>query len=99
VLDCAGLSYIFKETLEGLIGKLLSETEDLALPNLLVSAVALARSLPFEVNLWRVQNVYYELLHSKYPEFKKRAERGDKLADEWASAFIRLGEQLSMKVE
>ncbi len=99
VLDSAGLSYVFKETLESMIGRLLSDTEDLALLNLLVSAVALARSLPFEVNLWRVQNVYYELLHSKYPEFKHRVESRDKMAQDWASAFVKLGEQLSMKVE
>ena len=97
-LDCAGLSYIFKQTLDTLIDRVLSDTEDLSHLSTLVSAAALSGSLPFEVNLWHVQNVYYDMLHSIYSEFARRADQGDKLAREWTSAFLLLGEYLTIKV-
>jgi len=97
-LDSAGLSYVFRQTLEGLMDRLRSDTEDISVLNSLVSAVALSGTLPFDVNLWHVQNVYYEILHSNYPGLSRKAEQGDTMARDWVSVFSRLGELLSMKV-
>jgi len=45
-----------------------------------------------------VQNLYYQMLHTNYPEFKKRAEQGDQAAREWAAQFVSLGKHLSIRV-
>ena len=48
----------------------------------------MARSLPFEVDLWKVQNVYYQLQQSEYPK------RHDE--PEWVQPFLSLGDKLRM---
>ncbi len=97
-LDTEGLGYQFKRTLEGLMERFVFNTEDLSLLQELVDAVGLTGSLPFEVNLWKVQNLYYQILWDSYPELQRRAKERDTSAEEWVTQFISLGEQLSIEV-
>jgi len=97
-LDTAGLGYLFKQTLEEMMDRFASAPEELSPLQDMVSAVALARSLPFEVNLWKVQNLYYEMLFINYPGCQRRAKKGDETAEEWVTQFISLGEQLSIQI-
>jgi hypothetical protein len=55
--------------------------------------------MPFEVDLWNTQNLYYEMLHGAYPHFRSLAQQGDAAAQEWVGQFVALGECLSVKVE
>jgi alpha-amylase/alpha-mannosidase (GH57 family) len=57
------------------------------------AVVALARSLPFEVDLWQVQNIYYELRQSVYRELLAQS---DEKARAWVESFHSLGRQLGM---
>ncbi len=59
-------------------------------------AVDLVRSLPFEVDLARVQNVYYHLQQNVYPLF---AEKSDTASLLWIQEFTTLGEKLGFVVE
>jgi len=59
-------------------------------------AVDLVRSLPFEVDLRRVQNVYYQLLQHVYPVV---AKEGDEASQLWISEFTALGEKLGVCLE
>jgi alpha-amylase/alpha-mannosidase (GH57 family) len=97
-LDSGGLGYLFRQTLEETMDRFVSQPDELSLLNTLTDAVALARSLPFEVNLWKVQNLYYEMLFINYPGFQRRAKKGDETAEEWVSHFISLAEQLSIQI-
>jgi hypothetical protein len=56
---------------------------------------ALISDVPFEVNLWRVQNLFYDLLQVTYGPMQ---ERKDPEADEWTRRFAELGEKLSVRV-
>jgi alpha-amylase/alpha-mannosidase (GH57 family) len=96
-LDTDGIGYDLKENLEQMISNLLNASEDTAILGNLLDAVALARSLPFAVDLWKVQNVYWQMLQTVYPDFQKRAEHGDQPAREWANKFVSLGGQLSIR--
>src|SRR5437868_11381407 len=51
-----------------------------ALPILkkLEAAAGLARSLPFEVNVWRSQNNFYQMLHKICPAWLERALANDR---------------------
>ncbi|MGD0794839.1 MAG: DUF3536 domain-containing protein [Dehalococcoidales bacterium] len=98
-LDADGVSYDLKENLEKMITALDNEPENLEDLKILLDAVVLARNLPFPVDLWKVQNVYWEILQGVYPEFKQRAEKKDAPAAEWLEAFQALGENLSVRVE
>jgi hypothetical protein len=65
----------------------------------LAAAVELVGVFPFEVNLWRVQNIYYELLKEHLPEVHNLALNGDESAWEWKVRFLHLGQLLKVRVE
>ena len=66
----------------------------------LEASAGLARSLPFEVNIWRTQNIYYQMLQKIYPERRERAIQGDSTpAREWVEHFVALGQNLAVKVD
>jgi len=96
-LDTDGIGYELKGNLEKMISDLLNASEDTAILGNLLDAVSLARSLPFAVDLWKVQNVYWQMLQTVYPDFQKRAGQGDQSAGEWVNKFVSLGGQLSIR--
>lgn len=61
--------------------------------------VHLASTVPFEVGLWHTQNIYYAMLQTFYPNFAKKAKRGDKQAKAWISHFSALGDSLRVRVD
>lgn len=60
--------------------------------------VALARSLPFPVELWTAENIYYAISRSLCPERKEAARKGDEQAKEWVALFESLGANLRMRM-
>lgn len=97
-LDTAGLSYEFKKTLEKKMAKFVAAPGDTALLQELIDALTLAHTMPFALDLWKVQNLYYTLWQTVRPEFQKKAEQGDETAREWQNRFTSLGEQLRLRV-
>ncbi len=98
-LDNRGLGYAIKETLEELAGNLRHEPESLETLIHLVAVAGLARTLPFEVDLWQVQNIFYGLKENVYPGVKARALDGYPAAQEWADAFSALARSLRVAME
>jgi len=96
-LDREGLDYLLQQTLGKMMAKLVATPEDIALLKNLADSIALIRSVPFTVDLWKVQNLYYEMLKTAYPELRKRAQQGDETAAEWVTQFVSLGQQLLMR--
>ena len=98
-LDTTSLGYTLQKSLERLSEQLASSPNDLSLLITLEAAIGLLRSLPFEVNLWKVQNLYYDLLRRIYPEVLDKADQEDPEAQVWVNHFVSLGEVLLIKVE
>ncbi len=98
-LDTASLEYVFRRSMERMAERLSASPTDLSLLQKLEEAAGLMESFSFEVNTWRVQNVFYEMVQTVYPEVKRRAEQGDAQAQEWVGSFVALGEKLSVLVE
>jgi len=98
-LDAAGLGYALKETSERLAEEFRAQPGELAALQKLDTVTGLARFLPFEVSLWKAQNVYYDILQTDYPDFRMRAEQGDEEAQEWLRHFMSLGDRLQVHVE
>jgi hypothetical protein len=96
-LDMDGLAYDFKISLEGMMAAFAQAPEDTDKLQELVNAVALARSMPFTVDLWQTQNQYYEMLNSTRPAYQQKADSGDEAAKGWLAAFHDLGEQLHVR--
>jgi len=94
-LDGPGLGYAFKKNLDRLFAALLEAPTDLGLLNRIDTLVAMARSLPFEVSLWRVQNMFHQLLRNVYPAMREMQEEE---AQAWRTKFEQLGERLSFQM-
>jgi alpha-amylase/alpha-mannosidase (GH57 family) len=97
-LDAVGLAFTLKNTLESLAERFRENPGEPGNLRQLEAAVDVANLLPFEVNLWKVQNIYYELGHTVYPEWRWRAERGEDEAHEWTGHFAALGEKLMVRL-
>jgi len=97
-LDRKELSYALEQALGILVDNLRERPEDPERLRRVHEAVTLARSAPFQVDLWRAQNRCYELLQTVYPEQLAKAEEGDEAAAEWVSRFKKLGEGLAVRV-
>jgi alpha-amylase/alpha-mannosidase (GH57 family) len=90
-LDTEGIGYDFKLVLEKMMASLKEEPADIDRLKNMFAAVSLARDLPFPVDLWKVQNIFWDMMNSVYPQFKTRKE--------WADNFISLGKLLNMRVK
>ncbi|MBW1772293.1 MAG: DUF3536 domain-containing protein [Deltaproteobacteria bacterium] len=95
-LDVTALEYAFRKTLESIAEAFSSNTEDLSRLEGLGGALGILDCLPFQVNRWKVQNIFYDILKSVFPEMNKKAMEGDKTAKQWVSHFTALREKLNL---
>jgi alpha-amylase/alpha-mannosidase (GH57 family) len=97
-LDAATLEFAMRSSIERIAQRFDARPEDLAILQELQRAVELGDSLPFRINLWLVQNIYFRVLQGNYPENKEKAGKADAAAQEWVSHFQLLGEKLRVRV-
>ncbi|MEW6386208.1 MAG: DUF3536 domain-containing protein [Thermodesulfobacteriota bacterium] len=97
-LDGSGLEYALRKAIKGLAERCRVSPHDLHCLQQLKNAVALGTEMPFEVNLWRVQNTFYEMLKTHYPQRLEQSEQGLAEAQAWVETFAALGELLSVYV-
>ena len=64
----------------------------------LVEAVDLAKSMPFQVNLWKVQNLCAQRLDGTLAGMKARVQQGDETASLWVSQLNSLAIALGVRV-
>ena len=98
VLDNTALEYAYRKTLEGIAEALSSHPEEMSRLQGLAEALGILSDLPFRVNLWKVQNIYYDMLQDTYPGMQSRAAQGNSEALEWVEKFRTLGEKLSVHI-
>jgi len=98
-LDTEGIGYDFKITIEKMIAAFMASPEDIAKLKDIVEVVTLARSMPFPVDLWKVQNIFWQMMGDVYPQNKSRASKNEEAAKEWVKDFVVLGKQLSFNVK
>lgn len=98
-LDEAGLEYTLRKTIERRTRIFRANPENLDSLRQLAAAAKLGREMPFDLNLWAVQNIYFEMLHTVFPEWRWKAEHGDEAAHAWVEYFLALGRELSVRVD
>jgi alpha-amylase/alpha-mannosidase (GH57 family) len=96
--DSATLEFSLRHTLERMAERFAADPEDATLLEKLEAAAGMARTLPFNVVLWRVQNIYYDLMLTVLPVYKAKAD-SDQGAREWVQQFRNLGERLGVRVD
>ena len=98
-LDQPTLEYALRQTIARLADFLAGAPGNLRLLERLNAAVAVARSLPFEADLWTPQNVYHEILRTRHENVRESLKQGDAGAAAWLELFRSLGENLSFQVD
>jgi hypothetical protein len=97
-LDTETLSFAWRKGVEEAAEQFLASPENHAHLKRLDTSVGLVIRAPFDVAIWKVQNGYYRLLKSLFPEQQARAEKGDQGAKKWVEDFVSLGKKLSVRV-
>jgi len=98
-LDVETLEYALRKRVEGAAANLLQNPSSLDALQRCQTVLELAGNLPFEVNLWEVQNIVYTLRKSSFPAFLADAEGGDEKAGKWVRRFKDLCERVAVRVD
>jgi len=98
-LDEPTLEFSLRRKIEEVAQRFRQEPGDIAVLQELGIKTSLAHSLPFEINLWAAQNLYYDAVQDIYPEARARAEQGDEDARNWVEQFRALGTTLRVRVD
>ena len=96
-LDATALGLLLASNIEGLAEKLLEHPDDLSCLERLNKAAQLVHTLPFEVNLWKTQNICYKILHTHCANFKEKAGPGVQNAQEWQRHYTVLAENFLLR--
>ncbi|HEX9788710.1 MAG TPA: glycoside hydrolase, partial [Candidatus Binatia bacterium] len=96
-LETAALEFTYRQSLERLAAALAAEGSLSALERL-QDAMHILPHLPFTVDLWQVQNFYFQLLTRHYPFQREAQRRGEETARRWIACFQDLGRMLRIKV-
>ncbi|MGE5569621.1 MAG: DUF3536 domain-containing protein [Rhodospirillales bacterium] len=97
--DSATLEFSLRRTLERMAEQFAAHPGDTAMLEKLDAAAGMIHSLPFGVVLWKVQNLYYNMMLTVLPEFGAKAASGNLAAGKWVRQFRSLGERLGVRVE
>jgi alpha-amylase/alpha-mannosidase (GH57 family) len=95
-LDASGIAFALKNRLAQMSDALIDNAQDLRELQRMTRLVRVSRTLPFQVDFWKPQNNYYEMLTTVYPGMQVHT---DEYSREWANEFLSLGDALNIVVE
>jgi hypothetical protein len=95
-LDAPKLSYVLTHTLEDAMGSFLRSPLRIGGLREIVESLRFLKEAPLEINLWKVQNLYYESYKVLIKDAQEKAAEDPKV-QEWIRLFRELGELLCIK--
>jgi hypothetical protein len=98
-LDATTLEYALRMALERLLEELAANPSKMELFDRIEARTSLVHALPFEVVLWRPQNIWFGMRNTAFQDFSKRAAAGDGDAAVWIDRFQNLGRSLLAQVD
>jgi alpha-amylase/alpha-mannosidase (GH57 family) len=98
-LDRAAHGYSISRSIRRLADAHRGRPRDLSALVRLEHVVRLARSLPFELDLWHAQNVYHQVRQDTQAAVRERVEQGEEGARRWLEHFAALGDLLGFQPE
>jgi hypothetical protein len=96
-LDTATLEFAYRNNLERLAEKL-SQAPTPATLQQLNRALGVIPLLPFWVNLWKIQNIYYRLSKSFYPKLRAQSQKDSSNGAAALTCFEELAIKLGVKI-
>jgi hypothetical protein len=93
-LDTVSLEFRFRKALERIAADLGEHPEDLEALKRFDEAASVRTILPFEVDAWALQNLFFSAVNGVIEKAQFRAGSGDEDAIEWINISQKLGEKL-----
>ena len=90
----ADLCFLIKNRLETMISQVAARTEGDTTLMKLEAVAGILVPLGLNLNLWKVQNTYFEMLQNIFPQVQSEANAGNESARTWAESFRCLGKHL-----
>jgi alpha-amylase/alpha-mannosidase (GH57 family) len=97
-LDTATLEFVVRRQTELQARAFWTNPKELTGLARLDAAVILARSMPFQVNLWQVQNMCAQKLNGTFSAMRAQAEQGNEEAKSWVNHMSSLAENLDLRL-
>ncbi len=95
-MDTAALAAAAGRKIIQLMRRVEGKAEEAAMLRTLVSIFALLQPLNLDIDLWAVQNRYFELARRILPEREPTAAKEQPLGKEWLQAFRKVGAYLKV---
>jgi hypothetical protein len=92
------MGFVTTTRLGRLMEKLSTTPDDALFMENIVSLLNILNGLNFQVDLWKAQNIFFDMRLKYYSDKKKKALENDVLAQRWVSSFELLGEFLGVAV-
>lgn len=97
-VEFLGLEFKVRHKAEEIMNKFCGNISDISLLLETQKVIESLRSLPIEVNLWHMQNIYFKIAKTKYREFLSKEKSGDKDAARWVEVFKQIGHNLFFNI-
>ncbi|MEP9411977.1 MAG: DUF3536 domain-containing protein [Candidatus Brocadia sp.] len=97
-VDALDHEFVIRRRIEKVMDELQKNPSDFSLFQKIERKFHLFVTLPFEINLWHVQNVYYNMAKTTYKDFLLKAKAGDADAASWIEKFRQIGQKLSFNL-
>jgi hypothetical protein len=94
-VDEAGARYAAGNALTRILRRLQQNPQDSETLERANALTSLYPMMPFSVDCWHSQNIYYSILDKVFPEI---ARRDDPASRRWQERFLALGEKLRISV-
>ncbi|HSN68878.1 MAG TPA: DUF3536 domain-containing protein, partial [Thermoanaerobaculia bacterium] len=98
-LDEATLSYVIGRRIEEAVRDLAGAPASVAHLKKLDVLLEIASLLPFPIDIWNAQNVYYRLFQTIMPQYLDRTGNGEEQARIWLKYFRSIGNRLAVREE
>lgn len=87
------LGYVSSSRINKNMEKLKANPENLSLLKALDDLLSLLQDFPLDLNLWKGQNLYFDLCRKLRTPMRERTERGDPQAENWMELMKHIGRQ------
>lgn len=92
------LEFLVRRKIEKAINEMHKNPSDFNMLQTIEKDLNIFLLLPFKINLWQVQNVYYDMAKIIYKEFLLKAKSGNADAIRWVEMFRQIGHKLSFNL-
>ncbi|MBE7446828.1 MAG: DUF3536 domain-containing protein [Planctomycetia bacterium] len=98
-LGSAETEFLIRKRVEETMDNLYKDPSNFSLLVEIKALIKLLQSLPFEVNFWNMQNIYYKMAKTAYRESLSKARAGDENAAKCVEVFKQIGQDIFFNVE